>query len=532
MLRPHAGIQCLTMPDNLQSESLAWALTHVQRFGDTDIFPVPFEYKAIAHNWDFVGRHLKTLDFASHKIFSDRRVMVIKPGGGFRAAVQLDPLDQLLYTAAVYECAGLIEKARIPAQQRVACSYRVQITAEGAFFAPDSGWKDFHSHSKQLAESKTCSHVLLADISDFYNQLGQHRIQNALELANVPGDRSKSIERFLNQLTSKQSQGLPVGPFASILLAEACLIDVDNFIRRLDVPHVRYVDDFRVFCESRKQAIEVKHALSEYLFVAHRLSLESSKSSIQYMDKFLTEELSDPEEQEEQAKVDKLTELLNAISEQQGGYWLEDAEVQENDEHLNQAEQESFIELFEKCVTKRPLHLGLARYLLRKARNSRTVILNNLVFEHLEELVPVLRDVVRYLATTIPKKQAADRGQQLLRFCSSSDLGNLPFVRMWILDLLTQRPELCQPAEALACADAGQRSFGIRPSALLAIAHNQIDWVRARKEAWRNHEPWDRRALIWSTSVLPSGERRPFLSMVAEQGDHLDASVAKYLLRQ
>jgi hypothetical protein len=154
------------------------------------------------------------------------------------------------------------------------------------------------------------------------------------------------------------------------------------------------------------------------------------------------------------------------------------------------------------------------------------------VFEHLEELVPVLRDVVRYLAKTIPKKHVAERGQQLLGFCSRSDMGNLPFVRMWILDLLTQRPELCQPAEALACADEGQRSFGIRPSALLAIAHNQIDWVCAQKEAWRNHEPWDRRALIWRTSVLPSGDRRPFLSMVAEQGDHLDAFVAKYLLSQ
>jgi hypothetical protein len=29
---------------------------------------------------------------------------------------------------------------------------------------------------------------------------------------------------------------------------------------------------------------------------------------------------------------------------------------------------------------------------------------------------------------------------------------------------------------------------------------------------------------------LPSGERRPFLSMVVEQGDLLDAAVAKFLL--
>jgi hypothetical protein len=143
-----------------------------------------------------------------------------------------------------------------------------------------------------------------------------------------------------------------------------------------------------------------------------------------------------------------------------------------------------------------------------------------------------MRDVVRYLVTTIPKKQAGLRGQQLLQFCSTSDLGDLPFVRMWVLDLLIQRPDLCGPVQALAIAEEGRNLLGIRPSALLAAAHKQIDWVRARKETWRNHEPWDRRALIWSTSILPSGERRPFLSMVAEQGDQLDAAVAKHLLSQ
>lgn len=517
------------MADNLKSESLSWALTHVQRFNDTDIFPVPFEYGAIAHSWNSVGPYLQGIDFGSHKIFSDRRVMVIKPNGGFRAAIQLDPFDQLLYTAAVYECSDLVEKSRIPADQKVACSYRVKITGDGAFFTADNGWNDFHLRSKQLAKSEGISHVLLADISDFYNQLGQHRVQNALEMATVSPERSKNIERFLNQLTCKQSQGLPVGPYASIVLAEACLIDVDNFLRRLNVPFVRYVDDFRIFCRSRKHAIEIRHALSEYLFAVHRLSLESSKSSVQYVARFIKEELSDPEEEEQQAKVDKLTELLNALSEQLGGYSFEEPD-EDDEELLSQAEQESFIELFERCVTRPPLQLGLARHLLRKARRSRTVVLNNLVFKHLEALAPVMRDVVGYLVTTIPRKNAGVRGKDLLRFCSSSDLGNLPFVRMWILELLTQRPDLCDAARALAFADETQSVFGLRPSALLARAHNQIDWVRAQKETWRNHEAWDRRALIWSTFVLPSGERRPFLSMVADQGDYLDAAIAKHLL--
>ena len=444
--------------------------------------------------------------------------------------MQLDPLDHLLYTAAVYEAAELIEKARVPADQRIACSYRINLTAEGAFFAPENGWKDFHARSKELAEGGAFSHVLMADISDFYNQLGQHRIQNALEAASVSASRSRNIERFLNQLTAKQSQGLPVGPLGSIVLAEACLIDVDNFLLRQGVPHTRYVDDFHVFCTSRKQAIEIRHALTGYLFGVHRLSLESSKSSIAYVARFVADQLSDPEELEEQAKVQRLGELLSEIWEERGPYWDEEIDPEAEDDLLDQAAQESFVALFEGCIQRPTLNSGLARHLLRKARLGRTVVLNNLVFENLEALAPVLRDVVLYLAATVPKSQASSRSRQILRFCEESDVGTLPFVRMWIMELFVRRPDLCPSAEALTYADDFARQFGIRNGALLAAAHNQIDWVRAHKETWRNHEPWGRRALIWSTSILPSGERRPFLSMVAEQGDQLDAAIAKYLL--
>ena len=90
----------------------------MRKFGDSDIFPVPFEYEAIAHDWNSIGPDLHALDFDNHKVFADRRLMVIKPGGGFRAAIQLDPRDQLLYTAAVFEAAPLVEAARIPSRLR------------------------------------------------------------------------------------------------------------------------------------------------------------------------------------------------------------------------------------------------------------------------------------------------------------------------------------------------------------------------------------------------------------------------------
>ena len=518
------------MPDYLQPDSLSWALAHVRRYGDTDIFPLPFEYEAIAHDWKSVSPFLLGSDLTKYKIHPDSRVMVIKPGGGFRAATQLDPLDHLVYTAAVYEAAELIEKARVPADQRIACSYRIRLTPEGAFFPPDNGWKDFHSRSGELAKMEATSHVLSADISDFYNQLGQHRIQNAMELASIPVDRSENVESFLNQLTGKQSQGLPVGPFASIVLAEACLIDVDNFLLRQNVPYTRYVDDFRMFCTSRRQAIELKHDLAEYLFSVHRLSLESSKSAIKHVNRFVKTEMSDPEEIEQQARVNRMNLLFKEVVDEGGPYWFEGLDEGTENELLNKAQKESFIAVFEDCVRRRPLHLGLARHLLRRGLKSRTNVLNGLIFDNFEALAPVLRDIIRYLVVTLPKPQAAKRGKQLLAFCKESDIGALPFVRMWVLELLYRRPDLCPATDALALAEESTADLGYRPAALLAATYKQVDWVRARKETWRNYESWSRRALIWSASALPSGERKPFLSMVAEQGDLLDSAIAKLLM--
>ena len=239
--------------DPLSSESLEWAKTHVLKFGDTDIFPVPFEYESLAHGWLSLKPFLQELDLDTYQVRPDRRVLVVKPGGGFRAATQLDPIDHLIYTAAVYECATKIEAARIPVEQNIACSYRISPTAQGSFFQGDSGWDDFHKRSKQLAQTPEFSHVLVADIADFYNRLGHHRIQNALEMANVSLLRSQHIESFLSKLTARQSQGIPVGPFASILLAEACLIDVDNFLMRNGFIFTRYVDDFHIYCHSKEK---------------------------------------------------------------------------------------------------------------------------------------------------------------------------------------------------------------------------------------------------------------------------------------
>ena len=185
--------------DSLTEESVDWALTHVKRFGDTDIFPVPFEYQAISHNWARVKAELIKIDLATYEGRSLQRFLIPKPHGGYRVAIQLDPLDNIIYLAMVYEAAEKIESSRIPADRKIACSYRVEIDAQGQMFRDDNGWNDFHSISQDVSQNNDIQYVVIADIADFYNQASHHRIRNALELADISSERAKNFENFLKK---------------------------------------------------------------------------------------------------------------------------------------------------------------------------------------------------------------------------------------------------------------------------------------------------------------------------------------------
>ena len=322
------GLQS-TAADTLSSDSLGWALTHILRFGDTDIFPVPFEFKSVKHCWSLIKPALEELDLTDYRTRGTRRMLVPKPGAGFRVVTQLDPIDAIIYAALSYEAAPGVENSRIPRDRRIACSYR----------------------------------------------------------------------------------------------GEDDLLDQDK----------------------------------------------------------------------------------------------------------DRAVKENLVELFEECVAKTPLHLGLARYLLRRAVRLRTPALNETVFKNLTKLRSVFRDVILYLTVSVPKERATQRGNEIVDFLKSSDYGQIPFLRLWGMELFQSRSDMLSPDAALDLAIEFCGDLGTRPSALAARAAKKIDWVRAQKEVWANYSPWDRRAVIYSGSVLPITERRVWLNMIAEtSGDILEQAVAKF----
>lgn len=509
--------------DTLKPESLEWALAHLLTQGDSDLVPVPFEYKAIKADWaailpKLLERDLTTVSPGAHQTF-----LVPKPAGAFRVVTRLDPIDALLYTAAVFECAGTVEKAR--AKHEVACAYRIDPDLDGRLFSVETGWDVYVAESTRLAAENGVTHIVTADIADFYSQVSHHRVGGSLEGAGVPRIRAQAIEKMLGGWSALQSRGVPVGPYASILLAEAILIDVDAHLSTGGYKHVRYVDDFRIFCGSYSEALRAQHDLSEFLYTAHRLALNPNKTRTYRTETFVTKVLDNPAFAVRDKKLRIVKDAMAAWA--AAGYTFDAADVAEGVEDVD-----VLVALFEECIGNPPLRLGLSRYLFRRAAKLRTNRIQSLTLKSLDVLTPILREVLFYLERSTSEKSIRGVAKAVLAFGLTSDFAFMPVVQEWVVDAAAGfLSDALTPEELLSLSKPAKAAMGLRGEAMLALARKDVPWIRARKENWRSAGPWERRAIIAAGAILPGDERSAWKKSVITTTDLLDHAVAVWALR-
>lgn len=297
--------------------SLKAAIQNIATFGDTDIFPFSFEQHIFHDRPDLLQKALEKLhaDFDAELAKNPPdNINTLAPVGytGFRWAAQIDPLWNAYYLALVIEMGPAIERARIPVSEKSVFSYRfIKPEADGRIFDENVNWRAFMETSygvaeeaaKKAAERKAARkagkeeaiedandspYVILCDISDFYSRIYHHRVENALKWLNAKPDVVKRIVEVLQVFSGTVSYGLPVGGPASRLLAEIALNSVDKLLRGEGIRFCRFVDDYRIFCDSKEEAYQRLIFLSEKLF-NEGLSLQKTKTRILTAKEFMDE---------------------------------------------------------------------------------------------------------------------------------------------------------------------------------------------------------------------------------------------------
>lgn len=272
-------------------EHFAFAIDNATRYGDTDVFPFPFE------NHIFFDHKTETIDLLQklHSNFNEwisryppanETAFVPINYVGFRWATQIDPFWNLYFLALVSSIAPAIESVRISPAHSCVFSYRYKrsdVTAE--LFSRDWGWFQFMEKSVEIAKKN--QFIVVCDIADFYARINHHRLENALAQLKLGNDIPSRILKFLLNFSNTYSFGLPVGGPAARLLSELVLNQIDHLLLQHGITFCRFADDYHLFVPSLEKAYADLVFLSEKLYANQGLSLQKSKTRIMRTAEFL-----------------------------------------------------------------------------------------------------------------------------------------------------------------------------------------------------------------------------------------------------
>lgn len=511
----------------LDPNSLDWALDHALNFGDTTMFPLPFEYEAIRFDWLNVRTFLEQQDVLKWAVRPHRTMLSPKAKYGFRIITQLDPLDFLLYASLVREIGADIEAARIAPD--IVFSYRCLVGTGGQLFDPAIGFSDFRAKSEQvLNRDARISHVAVTDIADFYPRIYSHRLENALHNATNRTAHVKAVMHFLSGWNGTESFGIPVGNAPSRLLAEATISNVDDALLANGVRFVRYTDDYRIFADSYSQAYRHLAFLADVLYRNHGLTLQPQKTLIVPTSEFRRRFLPEPEERE----LDSLSHKFEALIAELG---LTDPyeEIEYGDltpEQQKLVDSLNLVEIFQEEAAKADPDLGTIRFVLSRMGQLGDDSLVDEALDNLNSLHPAFPSIVEYLRNlrSLSQARSAEIGGKVLRLLEDSLISELDYHRMWALDLFTHSTEWDNENKFFPLLGAARDQLSRRKLILGMGRARQRHWFQSQWRSLFDEPHWPRRALLAAASCMPAEARNHWYRSLEPRLDPLEKAVMRW----
>jgi hypothetical protein len=267
-------------------KAIKLSIANVLKEGLDDVFERPFEVDLLKNKkfrekvFALLKSALNGNSFESLSVNRISHVLLPKNSAfDFRRCALIQPLDLLKYNSLVLTIADDIEKNRIPVSENRIFSYRFK-PEKGFLFNRYRHMTAFQKSIREKAKRKRVKFVVSCDISNFYDRLNIHRLENSLLSFGCDKNKVKTINELLLFWANRDSYGLPVGSNGSRILAEASLIGVDRYLREMKVDFIRFVDDYRLFAPDTTTAHYWLTILIERLWI-EGLNINKSKTKIE-----------------------------------------------------------------------------------------------------------------------------------------------------------------------------------------------------------------------------------------------------------
>lgn len=487
----------------LATPSLDWALEHLRRYSDTDKFPRPFEVDVIGRMWVSFRTTLAAVDLTQHRWQGERKMLVPKDLASFRNAAQLDPIDSILLAALIYEVGDQIEQKRSPLQDDRVFSYRFSPTPDGTLFGPDR-WDAFWN--KSIEHSRSRPFVLSVDITDFYNQISHHSIENQLQRCGIASADVKILLNLLKSTTASISKGIPIGPHPTHLLAESSLMPIDELLLQRGFLFCRYVDDINIFCDSDEHAQVALFAIAGALDQYHKLSLNRSKTHILPAAKF--QAVARKKADDQPINSTEAT-VLKVIKKYSNGPYVSIPVSRLTPTDLAELSQPAIEEILAAYLAA-PAHDYIRlRFFLRRLAQVGVPGGVEFVIKNLRLLLPALAEVASYLNAATPQYTGSwpGLGDDLLQLLESPIAKESEYIQVLVLGLFARIAELDHIDKLLSRFNSSGPSA--RREIILAAANVGAEaWLRTLKADFSRHDPWLRRALAYASRVFQRDEAK------------------------
>ena len=178
-----------------------------------------------------------------------------KRDGLVRPICYIDPDVAIAYQALVDATSKTIEPhISTTFDGRVLSSKLRSFTSQVMFKRTSDSYGQFIAIQHEIAHNKTYAYCLRLDIANYYERIYHHKLQQLLDTREVPAVVTAALCKLLRKFTNGDSYGIPQGLWASDYLGNAYLLYLDAFLLGKDVYAVRYVDDYRIFTDSLRDA--------------------------------------------------------------------------------------------------------------------------------------------------------------------------------------------------------------------------------------------------------------------------------------
>lgn len=496
-------------------DDINFAFEHLKKFGDSDIFPTPFEYQIID---DECLKWISSQDAKQWIPAESIKCLTAKELTGFRVATQLNPIDTLFYTALIVREGDNLEKIRIPAKDKIVISHRFK-RDEATFrlFNPDYSYMTFIEQSLNLADKY--DYVLKVDIADFFSRIYLHDIEKAIS-DGADKNCEVAISNFLKKLNTLETvDALPIGTNASRYISNIVLNDLDHSLVAKDVEFCRFMDDFTIFGNSKEELYKKMFIITEILYSRYHLNLQPGKTEIfttntykKYCDSISEGIMKDVS----QEIKDHLTMELFGSEYEEILYDDLDARIQEEIDQLH------LDKMLIDELAKPHTNFKQIKRILGFSKRVKSVNLIEIVSDNLDKLFPIIDSVMKYLQgiVSLLDKGEIEKIKILLMdmLIESPHLSYIPFYKIWILDTLRLYKSCINKKDEgkIIKFYDDQDPFTRRYVILLLGELKCKFWFRENKSKFLTLTEWQKSAFIkgFSDCEFTNEEKRPFLNTV------------------